>query len=204
MRIYYILILALILLIPEAIAAGVNITLIEPSNTTVLTSGFVDFSFSVNMTCNCSLFINNTFNQSINMTSSGIFTFASISVPNGDYNWNVSGFNHSNNAISGGSQTFEFSMAAIIGALVLTECPTGSTAEMLILWLIVLISLFFLWIGFTHKLPIMGFFGAIMFMVTTWFLAGCQPFFAFVCALFSFILIIWFAVAATLNNTTFR
>lgn len=195
----------MILLAIPVFSDDINITLISPVNESIITSGLVDFVFNVNSTANVSLYINNTFNRSMNLTANGTFSFSSIDFRDGDYFWNVSGVNHTNAAISGGSEVFVFSVERITGTLTLTECPVQSTATMLALWLIVLISLFFLAIGFTQGLGVIGFFGAIMFMVTSWFIAPCQPFFALVCSLFSFILMIWF-VARNLefNNETFQ
>ncbi len=205
MRIFYLLGLMLVLLAIPVLSEGIEINLTTPTNGSIVTTGIGSFSFKINMTANVSLFINNTFNQSMNLTTNGTFTFPDILMPNADYFWNISGVNHSNSAISGNAVSFEFTMLTVTGALVIGECPTGSTAEILVLWLIVLISLFFIGLGITQNLGVLGFFGSIMFMVTSWFLAGCQPFFAYIVAVFSFVLIIWFVIRGLgFNNTTFK
>ncbi len=184
----------MILLALPVISSGIDITQLSPSNDSTSSSGFVDFMFSINTTANVSLYINHTFNRSINLTSNGTFAFPSIIFPDGDYLWTLNATNHTTPSINGSSAIFLFSVGRLTGTLTKTECPVQSTATMLALWLIVIISLFFLAIGFTQKLGVIGFFGAIMFMVTSWFIAPCQPFFALICSLFSFLLIIWFVV----------
>ncbi len=184
----------MILLALPVFPAGINITNLTPLNNSVITSGFTAFTFNVNSTANVSLFINRIFNRSINLSTKGSFAFASLEFLDGDYSWSLNATNNTNKAINGSSGTFFFTVQRISGELTKTECPVQSTASMLALWLIVFISLFFLAIGFTQKLGVIGFFGAIMFMVSSWFIAPCQPFFALVCSLFSFLLIIWFVV----------
>ena len=194
-----------VLLAAPVLSEGIAINLTTPTNGTTVTTGIGSFSFKINMTANVSLYINNTFNQSMNLTGNGTFRFPDVLMPNGDYFWNVSGVNHSNAAVTGNAVGFEFTMQTVTGALVIGECPTESTATILVLWLVVLIALFFIGLGITQQLGIIGFFGAIMFMVSSWYLAGCQPFFAYICAVFSFVLIIWFVIrGVALNNTTFK
>ncbi len=185
--------IAVLLALP-VFSNDIDIMQLSPSNTSVITSGFVDFTFNINTTANVSLYINHTFNRSINLSSNGTFIFSSLNFPDGDYLWTLNATNHTTPSINGSSAIFLFSIERLTGTLTKTSCPVQSTATMLALWLIVLISLFFLAIGFTQKLGVIGFFGAIMFMVTSWFIAPCQPFFALICSLFSFLLIIWFVV----------
>ena len=195
----------MILLAIPAFSDDIDVSLNLPTNTSTITSGFVDFVFNVNITANVSLFINFTFDRSGNMTENGTFSFTSIEFPDGDYFWNINATNSTDPSVNGSSEVFLFTVERQTGILTKTECPVQSTATMLALWLIVLISLFFLAIGFTQNLGVIGFFGAIMFMVTSWFIAPCQPFFALVCSLFSFILIIWFVVRFIgFNNETFK
>ena len=78
-------------------------------------------------------------------------------------------------------------------ALEIGVCPS-TTGSVLILILLVLISLAFILMGFATGVGFIGFFGAVMLMVTSWFLAGCVGFFAFIIALLSFVLMIYFVV----------
>lgn len=83
-------------------------------------------------------------------------------------------------------------------------CPTD-TAGVLTLWLIVIIAILFILLGFV-KGGVFGVFGAIMLAVTSWYIAGCVAFFAFILALVSVFLFIYFTVISPygIDNNTFK
>lgn len=74
-----------------------------------------------------------------------------------------------------------------------TECRTD-TGSVLLLILFFLLSLFFIWLGLSANIGFIGFFGAIMMMVLSLFIAACIAIFAFIMALLSLVLIVFFVI----------
>lgn len=168
---------------------------------------FLTISFSFNSSfagVNASLYINGSLNQSVN-TSIGVNSFSGVSFNvNGTFEWVVNGSFNAENVIS----DFRlFNVSIILGEsqfFSIRECKTG-TGESIILVLIVGISLFFILIALMFNIGVFGFFGSIMLMVVSWFIAPCFNFFALVLGLFSFFLIIWFVISGLgFRNTTFK
>jgi len=188
--------------------SAINISLISPANETTIHYENVSFAFNVNRTSNCSLFINESYsNQTIeNVLNVNIFAPVSFGT-NGTRIWNVSCNSSTDNIVTGNSEDYVIYIRRWISEdlLDMLTCPTQSTAAMMILWLVILISLFFIAFGFIEKNGMIGFFGGIMLMITMWYLSPCQNFFAFVLALFCLVLIIYFAIKGLgFENKTFK
>lgn len=81
----------------------------------------------------------------------------------------------------------------MVELLSVTECIV-STDAVLILYLLPLIAIFFILMGISFKLGFLGVFGSLMLMVSAWFLSPCFGFFAYVIALLSFVLLVYFVV----------
>ncbi len=75
--------------------------------------------------------------------------------------------------------------------LSITSCVL-QTHEGLILGLLPFISFFFIIIGFVLRIGFVGFLGSILMLVTTLVISPCLNIFAFVLALISIVLIIYF------------
>lgn len=93
----------------------------------------------------------------------------------------------------------------MVDALSVTECLT-STPGVLTLYLLPIVAFFFIAAGLKYRIGFVGFFGALLLMVFSWYLSPCSNFFAFVMGIFSFVLIIYFVVLVPLgvNNDTFK
>lgn len=74
--------------------------------------------------------------------------------------------------------------------------PVNTTSRALALILLVLVSFFFIIIGYAKRIGFIGFFGSILLMVTSWYISSSQAFIAFILGLLSLLLIIHFAVMA--------
>lgn len=72
-----------------------------------------------------------------------------------------------------------------------TECRTD-TGSVILLALFFAISFFFIYIGLVHNIGFIGFFGAIMMMILSLFIAACIIIFATMMVLLSLVLIIYF------------
>ena len=69
-----------------------------------------------------------------------------------------------------------------------------TTARMLAVTLPVVISTFFIATGVVTAIPFVGFFGAIMLMTESWFIASFSPLIAYAMALLSMFLMIFFVL----------
>lgn len=74
-----------------------------------------------------------------------------------------------------------------------TVCKTD-IGSVLLLILFFLLSLFFIWLGLSANIGFIGFFGAIMMMVLSWYIAACIAIFAMIMALLSLVLIVFFVI----------
>ncbi len=172
---------------------GISVNLTTPSNNSVDEDGLIAFKFSTDTgnSNNCSLFIDNTINfinQSIN-ASIGINTFDTVRLLNGTHTWLVRCDNSTFIGVSG-----QFNVNVEIpdpNALSLITCPT-TTAGVFVLALIIIISLVFITLGFIFQIGVVGFFGAILLMVSTWFISPCSNVFAYILALLSAVLMFFF------------
>lgn len=171
---------------------AINITLYQPINNSELSDGNIAFQFITDtLGANCSLYINNVINrvnQSMNSTV-GINTFGTVRIQNGSHNWLV---RCRNETLSGVSNQFFFDITEIdLQAMDVRSCPTA-TAGVLLLILIVVIALFFIMLGIVSRTGVLGFFGAILLIITSWYIAPCIAVFAYILALFGGFLIIFF------------
>lgn len=90
-------------------------------------------------------------------------------------------------------RTFVIKIGLVAQAFDVLVCPS-TTAGMMFLMLIVVISLFFIFIALMFNIGIIGVFGSIMLMVTSWYQSPCIHIFAYILTLFSLFLLIWFAL----------
>jgi len=88
-----------------------------------------------------------------------------------------------------------FSIPQVEDLFKVNVCRTD-TGSVLLLALFVLISLSFIAMGLMSGVGFFGFFGAIMLMILSWFIAPCIGILALVIGLFSLALIIFFAVVS--------
>ena len=90
------------------------------------------------------------------------------------------------NCVSGSFSVYE----GYFDSLEVGACP-DTVAGMLSLWLVVLIGLFLIVFGYVTRVAVFMFLGALIIMVSTWYLAGCASMVAFILALVSFIIMLW-------------
>ena len=189
---------------PAPIIPAVGLFLQSPENNTLFNSTIspisIEFVYFINFTetTNVFLFINGTFNQS-QFSVFGNNTFSSVAfAQNNSYEWFV---NTSVNDTNFQSGTFFFTTNIIRKStqfLSLTECP-NTTAGILVLWLLVFIAAIFIVLGLNFQIGFIGFFGALMLMVTSWFISPCVNFFALLLAFFAIVMIVYFAFVAPLG-----
>lgn len=77
---------------------------------------------------------------------------------------------------------------------------TTSTSVSLTLYILPLFAIFLIVIALVYRLGFIGFFGSLMLMVSSWYLSTCENTFAFILALFSFVLLIYFIVILPLGT----
>ena len=176
----------------------VNLTI--PANNSALENANIGFAFITETTgANCSLYIDNTINfinQSIDSVS-GTNTFVTVKVSNGTHDWLV---RCSNETLTGVSDQFFFSVTEIDSNLMdLRVCP-DTVAGALILILIVFISLAFIMMGLASKAGVLGFFGSIMLIITSWYISPCIHIFSYVLALFGAFLTFFFIARSFSTN----
>ncbi len=171
----------------------ISVNLTSPLNNSVDIDGLITFNFVTDTgnSNNCSLFIDNTINfinQSINATV-GTNIFNPVRLDNGTHTWLV----RCNNGTDIGVSTQFIVNVAIPdpNALSIIECPT-TIAGVAVLGLIIMISLVFITLGFIFQIGVVGFFGAILLMVSTWFISPCSNIFAYILALLSAVLMFFF------------
>ena len=171
----------------------ISVNLTSPLNSSTDDDGVVAFQFATDTgnSNNCSLFIDNTINfinQSIN-ASVGLNSFGAVRLNNGTHTWLV---RCDNSSLTGVSEQFILNiLIAPSTALSLTTCPT-TIAAAFILVLLILISIIFITLGLIFQIGVIGLFGSIMLMVSTWFIAPCSNIFAYILALLSVVLMFFF------------
>ncbi len=189
-------------IIIENIFPVINVTLLAPINNSVIRRQNIDFSYITDVNSNCSFYLNMTLNRSMQALA-GTNTFENVRLSNMTWLWNINCTN-SSLVITGNSKVFTVHVNLIQNLLDLTECPS-TTAGMLTLLMVIGISLFFIFLGFMFKNGMVGFFGAILLMICSWYIAACLAIFAYIIALFSFVLMIWFVVSGIgFENKTFK
>jgi len=88
--------------------------------------------------------------------------------------------------------SFEVSIIPLEG-LQVGECP-DTTAGVLTLWLVVALGCALVWFSFVSKVGVFGFLGGLIIMIDSWYLAGCSSMIAFIVALVSFVVMLWFVL----------
>ncbi len=171
----------------------ISVNLSSPANNSVDIDGIITFQFftDTGASNNCSLHIDNVINivnQSINATV-GLNTFENVIIANGTHDWLVRCGNSTH--ITASNQFFFDVTIPDVNALSLTVCP-NTTAGMFKLSLIIIIALAFITMGFAFKVGIVGVFGAIMLMISSWFISPCSNVFGTAVALLSGVLLILF------------
>ncbi len=172
---------------------SISVNLTSPLNNSVDIDGLVVFQFITDTgnSNNCSLFIDNTINfinQSINATV-GLNTFAPVRLNNATHTWLV---RCNNGTLTGVSS--QFILNVLIpdpNALSITICPS-TAAGMFKLSLVIGIAIIFIGMGFAFNVGIVGVFGAVMLMISSWSISPCSNVYGFAVALLSGVLIILF------------
>lgn len=87
----------------------------------------------------------------------------------------------------------------------MTTCPSNLT-EMSFYWLMLLLSMFLIFIGLVYKIGIFGFFGSLMLMIMSWYLSACIHILGYIAGLLSIIMMVWFAFIMPIGfrNDTYR
>ena len=182
-------------------ANDLNVSLINPGNNSNFTSSPQSFSFNLNISSNCDLRINNSYVTNLSGVNTSLNTFSSIRLNNGSsIPWLVN--------CTGNLSTTRYYNALIMpqvtNFLSLTQCPQTISGS-LTLWLIVILALFFIFLGFQYQLGFIGFFGALMLMICSWYISPCVQIFGYILAGTSFVFIIWFPIKGIgFNNDTFK
>ena len=189
----------------------VSVTLVSPADNANITVSetllptSVSMSYDVNLVTNCSLFLNGTFQLSQNSTNLSTNSFAQ-SFNNGTQTWNIECINGLTIDTSVNRTFNVLSEPAFTGLFSLEDCTGYSTADILIMGILVILTLFFIAFGAISGIGFIGFFGALLLMVLTWYLGPCQPLFAFILAAFSMVLLIYFVIVVPLGfvNKVFK
>ncbi len=77
--------------------------------------------------------------------------------------------------------------------IIIAECVT-STTGVLLLWLMPVVAVFFVVLALVSRAGFLGLFGGLILLMFSLFSVACVGFFAYVVALFSLVLIVYFAV----------
>ncbi|KKK52959.1 hypothetical protein LCGC14_3099630, partial [marine sediment metagenome] len=163
---------------------SISVNLTSPLNNSIDIDGTVTFQFVTDTgnSNNCSLFIDSTINnvnQSINATI-GANDFADVRLNNGTHTWLV---RCDNSSLLGVSTQFIINVAIPnINALSLSVCPS-TTAGMVKLLMIIIMAVIFIAMGFGFNVGIVGVFGAVMLMISSWFISPCSNVFSYAVAL---------------------
>lgn len=171
---------------------SVIINLTNPLNNSVKRNNPVEFKYTVDVVSNCSLFFNSvwTINQSMN-ASIGANSFDALTLANGTFFWSVGCVN---TGIETRSETNTFLVDLSTQSFDVMTCPS-TVAGMMFLVLAVAIALFFVFIALMFGIGVMGVFGSIMLIVLSLYLSPCINLFAYILALISMFLLIWFALS---------
>ena len=167
-----------------------NTTLISPVGGYNLSSMPFDFVFSVTNSSNCSIILNSS--SIINVSAGVGVNSVEWTLLNGSYGWSVSCFG----ASTPSTENFNVYIVEVLGeTFSVGSCPIDSTAESIIFGFMIIICLFFLSVSFIYKAAFMGFFGSLMLLVTSWYIAGCAAVFAGLIIGISVFLIGYFVVS---------
>lgn len=184
---------------------------IEPLNNSFSNTASTEFSFTItdntldNIDCNLRLSLNSaneTTNGSLTVTNGSISTFPAIDLSTGKWKWNVNCTDFAGN--SGVSETFDLRVVVPVQLFSVTECPTDTSGSLLLI-LFFAVSFAFMVIGFVFRIGVIGFFGAMILMVLSWYISPCIIILGFILGAFSLFLMIWFVINGLgFNNTTFQ
>ena len=171
----------------------VNLTI--PENNYFTNNSLITFSCNVtdvdgNLN-NISLLINDEINLTESITGSYNSSNFTVSFPYGSYNWNCLSFDtNGENDTNDLNYIFNvFETPEEIEGIEVGVCPS-STNLVLIYILLILIALFFAYIGINYKLFFMSIFSSLMFFIIAWTLHGCSSLLAYVLAFIAVILLL--------------
>lgn len=171
----------------------INVELITPANNSVQNYGWVVFSFNTSMVSNCSLFLNGSINQSINAVPY-TNSFSNLTLNDSTYYWKVYCVNNEGSWGESGIFLFEIDIPEpILSAFNIANCPIDSTAQSIVFFVLVLVTLFFIAFGFMG-FGFSGMIGGIMLVVLSWYSAACIGLLAFAMAILGLFLIVYFPV----------
>jgi len=197
-----ILIICLAILILTGLAsATTNINLSHPGNNSIIQSMPFTFNFSVSAVDNCTIRVNETIiiNLNVSNITIGINTYIHT-LANGSYNWTVNCTNQTSLP-----SAFLFEVSLFEQFLKISRCDS-STGGSLILIMLVGISLFFVGIAMCFNNGLFGFFAAILFFISSWYVSPCSGIYGFVMGIFGMVMLIWFVTQLShgFENKTFK
>lgn len=170
-----------------------TITLSSPANNSALSSSSVSFGWITSVPLYCSLYLNST-----NLINTSLASYSYTLPAEASYNWNVSCISDKY-GFFGTSQNFIFTYESNSAALELNTCEKD-IGNVMILWLVVIISMFFITIGFVSNTSIYGFLGGIMMFICAWYVSGCEPSLGFITGIVGVITSVLFALKGMSGN----
>lgn len=121
-------------------------------------------------------------------------TITLLGRPFGTESNNTGQLNDINNTLTNLTSFIGLAFAPTNATLVTGQCNAASTSQVLVMILFMALAAFLIYLGTSKQIGIFGFFGAIILLIMSWYLAGCSQILGYVLALFSLVLIIIFAV----------
>lgn len=171
-----------------------HIELIYPPNNSIVTDDLITFTFMINHSHSVGLYIDGILNQTI-ITQDGLNEFSPVRFDQNRtlISWMVMDTNETSNLFFFSTNITSTSLS--IDVLKIDECRT-ETGYVMLIWLIIFISIAFVVIGLAYNIGAFGFFGAILLVISSWYLAPCIKLFAFVIGLISVLLMAFFMIRA--------
>tara|TARA_Y100000034_G_C6801099_1_gene359325 strand:- start:106 stop:726 length:621 start_codon:yes stop_codon:yes gene_type:complete len=198
-------ILFFILMIPLAYAEGFNIT--SPSNNTLIdffdTAGErfeIDFKYSINTSSICSLFLNDTLEESQNATS-GTNTFSIDEFnTNQTIKYNVE-CNLTGTPLNSSFHVFSVGITEVIQFFNAGQCRTD-TGSVLMLGLFIITSFILIGMGLSTRIGFIGVLGSLMLMFSSIYLATCATVIATILIFLSILMFFMFIFRSFFPTTT--
>lgn len=81
----------------------------------------------------------------------------------------------------------------MVDVLSVTSC-SAATDAVLLLYLLPVVSVFFIVLGLGFRIGFLGVFGSILLLVFSWFFASCSGVVSLLVASLGLVLLVWFAV----------
>jgi hypothetical protein len=129
----------------------------------------------------------NDIQEEVNMTLNN--TFEILKKPFGCCNISAD-IKEVNSSIGNLSAFIGLAYAPVNATMVVGQCNANSTSQVMILGMFVIISLFLITISIVKHIGIIGLFGSIMLLITSWYVVGCSGIIGYLLALFAILMLV--------------